>query len=727
MNFDLETGKEYTGGGNNARFRGELIGGPNNDLGAVNGRNSLIQNGARVSREPYQGYNNTNKIQNNSGQFSPQMIMEEGLKNRHNLELHQNYNNNNNTLNNKNNLYNYDPSQNANTFLKNINSAPKESRFSNSRHSNRDNSGAESGSSKFFSNPPLQNNLQGKTPNCEMKNDVSLQEINREVHETKRMVINILNNYTDLQSKFIEYNKIIHEQENIIRLNNLKLNEHDSKLTEILFSFNNYLQLNDKTSKIINDLNNKNEEKLNKTEFIEFKANFYTINKNNEVKITENLNKISNIDLKVQDLNKEQELFQKYTLDKLKLYQNEASENKLAQQQQLIKYEESRDNKINAQFEQLKHSIKIIEKNIMEESSIRKNMIENSENILLKNLEKKDEQIKNLSLNTLEIEKKFINFNKDYMSAFQELIYKNNQKIDIENKTLKSILESGILQINLKLQENNKILKLDYENLKNNIIRIETEVKGVDKYMKETLANFASENLEYNSKCNNIDEKLQKLDKHYKDFTQEYLTLVDTKLYNFFNPFEERINKNITDFEFNTGEWKTSHFHLIQDLNEKYDYLNKTISEFILNKNEIKNPTETSCSPVDLVLLEKKINDKILDINQEMVNFEKKIIILINMHIDTFKKNFNDEQKKMTDLLSEKMESKISVLHKEVQEGFKDDFLIKEGRLQEYVIESEERLNKIYHQRFNKIQEDIENINYKISPVGENEILRWGN
>ena len=53
--------------------------------------------------------------------------------------------------------------------------------------------------------------------------------IMNEIKSIKQIIKTQFENQNELQSKIIDYNKIISQQENIIRLNNLKLSEHDTK------------------------------------------------------------------------------------------------------------------------------------------------------------------------------------------------------------------------------------------------------------------------------------------------------------------------------------------------------------------------------------------------------------------------------------------------------------------------------------------------------------------
>ena len=170
-----------------------------------------------------------------------------------------------------------------------------------------------------------------------ISNNISNTQIINELNNLKMILTRTMKNQTETQNKIMEYDKIINEQENIIRLNNLKLNEHDNKLTEILLSFNNYLQLNEKTSMIINDAQKKMDSFVKNTDFIELKSSLYNLNKENENKINE-LNSIcGDLENKMTEMGKENENYQKFTLEKMKQIQKDSMETRLQQQNELIK------------------------------------------------------------------------------------------------------------------------------------------------------------------------------------------------------------------------------------------------------------------------------------------------------------------------------------------------------------------------------------------------------
>ena len=113
-----------------------------------------------------------------------------------------------------------------------------------------------------------------------------------------------------------------------------------------------------KTNKIIKELTNKYDESAQKGELNDTKMQLFNLNKINETKISEIFQKQEDSFLKYKELKQEQDIFQKYTLEKLKNYQNEFMENRISQQQHLIKLEESREIKFNQQIEQIKILIK---------------------------------------------------------------------------------------------------------------------------------------------------------------------------------------------------------------------------------------------------------------------------------------------------------------------------------------------------------------------------------
>ena len=97
---------------------------------------------------------------------------------------------------------------------------------------------------------------------------------------------------------------------------------------------------------------------------------------------------------------------------------------------------------------------------------------------------------------------------------------------------------------------------------------------------------------------------------------------------------------------------------------------------------------------LDGILIEKRLNDKLSDLQIEMKEYEKKLILLINTNIDTFISKVNDDQQNLIEQISKNVEKKIELLNKDIEKKRLDENSILDGRLQGYILESETRINK---------------------------------
>ena len=264
-----------------------------------------------------------------------------------------------------------------------------------------------------------------------LNNISNLSNLSQEIENVKILISKTLQNQNEMQGKIIEYNKIINEQENIIRLNNLKLNEHDNKLTEILLSFNNYLQLNEKTSSVVSDVQRKMETFVSQSDFTDLKSTMYSLNKASEQRYNDIKRDTDNLAVKMSEIENESVNYQKYSLEKLSAIQKESMDSRLQQQTELIKMEESKENRINTQISQIKNLINLNDNNLKQETNFRVKMINDLRDEIFESINSKDEKIKNLEKVQIETEKNLIGINKDYVGTLNELINKNNEKFEI--------------------------------------------------------------------------------------------------------------------------------------------------------------------------------------------------------------------------------------------------------------------------------------------------------
>ena len=156
------------------------------------------------------------------------------------------------------------------------------------------------------------------------------------------MVSKLIENQNNINLQISDFNKVITEQDADIKLNNQKLTNHDNKLTEILVSFNNFLQINENTKKSINEMQNILDDTVKYNDYSSFKEEVYSNITNTESKLKEIFHNFGDIDLKLNEQQKENENYQRFTLDKISTIQKEAMNSRIAAQNELIQLEDSK-------------------------------------------------------------------------------------------------------------------------------------------------------------------------------------------------------------------------------------------------------------------------------------------------------------------------------------------------------------------------------------------------
>ena len=565
------------------------------------------------------------------------------------------------------------------------------------------------------------NNLEDNN-NANINNASANSQIYHEISNLKMMLSKSMQNQNEMQNKIIEYNKIINEQENIIRLNNLKLNEHDNKLTEILLSFNNYLQLNEKTSVIINDIQKKMDNFVNNTEFTDLKSTMYNLNKVNESKINEMSNIYQDMSNKLNEMGKENENYQKFTLEKLKTIQKDSMDTRLQQQNELIKMEDSKENRINAQFSQIKNFLSLTDKNLKEETEFRKNMINDLRNEILNIFAQKDDQICKLEKTQLETEKNLISLNKDYITSFNELINKHNEKYNYELKSIRSLIEAGLTKVDIKMEKDLKVYEENLTILKSNILEQKTNIANLDTFIKDSLNEI--ENKMEVSKGTNSDyfNKFDLLSTSFKQFMEESLNIINTKNKETEDKIkkllEEEIKKINDKINLNYEQYD-KHFN---DIDEKIrDMSGQIITIGKLGKLDQKNlesgdnSENLNGNKIFIREFVKSVYDEdIKALKATFDGYEKELLNNMNSKIEESKTKFSLDQTENMKKIEEMYDKKVDETYEKIMIDIKNKEDVLDGKVQEYIVESELRITKKYDENIKKIEEDLESLTLKV-------------
>ena len=544
-------------------------------------------------------------------------------------------------------------------------------------------------------NRPLSNNTMSYYP---INNNNNFQtnfgsDVYKEIQNMKNLISKSFQNQSEMQEKIIEYNKIISEQEKIIRINNIKLNEHDSKLTEILLSFNNYLQLNEKSTTIINEVQKKLDDCVKNLDFNELKGTVYQFNKNNENKINEIIHTLGDMNLNLSEMKKENEQYQKFTLEKIKTVQTEAVESRLQQQNELIKMDESKENRINAQFAQVKNMVDITNKNLIEETDFRKKMINDVRNEFMQIFTKNDEKISGLEKSQLETEKNLISLNKDYMKTFNDLISKHNEKYNLEFKSMRSLLEAGLSKVDTKMSKDNKTYEENFSALKSSILEQKTHLSEYENTMKETINGIEQKLEDTNNKNKDYFNKFDLLSSTLDKYMKENLDLINTKqkeitedLLKQFTEETDKIKINIRD----NNDTNTKHFN---DIDERVKDINDHLANNALQN--IKGNISGSSEPNAVLIREyvdRLCSENLSPMKDIMKNYELTLNNTMNLKFEESKQRYSLEQKENMSKIIEIIEKKMAYLDSQLDIKIKEQNTIIDGRIQEYIVESEKRM-----------------------------------
>ena len=546
--------------------------------------------------------------------------------------------------------------------------------------------------------------IRSQTPILDNNNNntnsyLSSQNLIKEIRELKMSLKTQLQNQNEFQKKLIDSYKLISQQDNIIRLNTSKINEHDLKLTNILSNFNNFLKVQENTNDKLSECQDKIKNSLLPIEtFISFKNQV----ENNNLIINENIKKIflydDNTDLILSDLKSTDENNLKLLLKKIKMITDKEETFFAEKHQENLNYIKEHNNIILSKINQLKEFLDGIQAQISEETNYRKiNDDKIVKDITIFFNQKYEEKFKIIEKNLLETEKNLINMNKDCIKSFQELVTKQKDGNSSEFQNIKKMLEIG-------LKNNQVIYDKDIDEMKKLISSIKGDIN-------ETKSNLDSIEGFVKEKVNLMNEFKIKGDKSIIDFSnkikeieQDSLKLYEETKKNILKDLKDNIKKEKEkreEFENNINNKISSQLHSydnnINDLKEKSNQLKKMIE----NKYEIENKDKNAIGINNLKLDEiytNKFHNLNKDIQENIKNIQEDIEKKMNLMKTYIKKNMDEYSQHVDDDLYQK----FNVLSNDFKEKMDKSKIELDGKIQQYFVECELRLKKQFEESINK-------------------------
>ena len=533
--------------------------------------------------------------------------------------------------------------------------------------------------------------------NSSSNNIISYQNMMKEIRELKLSLKNQLLSQNELEKKLIDSYRLISQQDNIIRLNTSKMNEHDLKLTNLLNSFNNFLKIQEKTSNIMNDCQEKiNNKLLPINVFTSFKSQMLS----NNSAIKENFDKLfsynDNTEIILEDLKNTDKNNLNLLLNKIKIINDKEESFFLEKHEENLNYIKDHDNIILAQINQLKQLTEKTQIQIEEEKNLRKINNDKMLKDIINYVENKyEEKFQIMEKNILETEKNLVNMNKDYVKTLKEIMNKQKDGNEIEFHNLKNMFEIGIKNSQTLYDKDiNEVKKLMTE-LKGEINDNNRNIEKMEGFVNENVKIMRESKINGDKSLEDFSKKMSRLDKDLNRLLEDTKKQLEKTLENSITKASARMEK----FETNINDIIISKLHpydtYIQDLKERDSQLQKMIE----NKYE-QLKSETDAIGVKNLKLDEIYTNKFSNINKDLQDNIKQVKEEIENNkgiLKTYIKKNMDEYSLHVD---NDLYKKFEVLKNDIKEDFEKSKIELDGKAQQYVLESESRIK-------NEIQEKV--------------------
>ncbi len=525
-----------------------------------------------------------------------------------------------------------------------------------------------------------------------------------EIKNIKQLIKNQFQNQNELHNKIIDYNRIISQQENIIRMNSSKINEQDTKLTNILMSFNNYLKFQEKTTGIINDCQNKIENSLLPINvFNEFKNNILSNNENVNDKIATLFNLHDKNNTFINGVKQESGNFQEFTLGKIKFIEDKLDNAINEIKTENLNFIKKQTENLNQKINQVKKLTELVENNLNEEVKNRKLQNEKFYNDIYKLLAIYDEKFKKVEKDGLETEKNLIAMIKDYVKTLKELMNKNQENNNTEFKSIRSIIEAGFIKVENEANKEYASIKENFSLLKSDINENRTIIDELESYLKDSIKSL---NDNFNKNIDDIkaiNNKVNNMNNDFDKFNNNNEIMIDNKIKSIIDKYDSQFimqrneleNKFQNQIEINSKD--------IIDLFEKISIVNDLISKLSNSENpEINNLIKN--------LNNNNNNDNTGSLNNRLEIVSNKIKNECEEDFKKMKDMVNKNMENLANVINDSLDKKIGVLSSDVKDQYSKYQNLIDGRVQKYILESEKRISEKYENDIFKIKSDLEEL-----------------
>ena len=532
-------------------------------------------------------------------------------------------------------------------------------------------------------------------------NEPSNSTLMNEIKSIKQILKTQFENQNELQSKIIDYNKIISQQENIIRLNNIKLSEHDTKLTDILMSFSNFLKYQEKTNNILNTCQDSiNNTLATKQELNEFKNFTVGFKQNLEEQIKGIYHFKSDLLLKLTEIREENKNYQQYSINKIKEIQSQTENNLLKFQDDNMKTFQNQKDNLTAQAAQLKGLVQLVEINLNEETKSRKFALEKVYSDIKLTTDKIDTKFATFEKNSLETEKNLVSLSKDYLSGFQELINKQKEGFATEIKSLKSLVEAGLVRVKNEFQLNLNTIQDNITTLQSQLNEQKIGMDELDVYLKDNIKEINDKTDRTDKNTKEAKKVVDSISSAYDSIMKKTNELISASLTQFSKTYSEKLDDHINKLRVEYNIKNDQNEKRINDLSEQADSIKKVLNEY--NKPVSNQGIEEN--------EKRKIEEKLSSLSNDIYDIENKLKTYIKNDNEETKDAFNQKLSKLTTSIGDILNKKIEIAMSDMKANLEKYDKVTEGKIQSSLVEGENRLMERYDQEIIQIKEAIEKL-----------------
>ena len=288
------------------------------------------------------------------------------------------------------------------------------------------------------------------------------------------------------------------------------------------------------------------------------------------------------------------------------------------------------------------------------------------------------------------------------------------------------MIEAGLTKVDIKMEKDLKTYEENFTILKSNILEQKTTIANLDTYLKESINDI--ENKMELEKGTNTDyfSKFDLLSTSFKQFMEESLKIINSKT----KEVDDKLTKLIGDeihkvdekIKINS-EQNEKHFN---DNDEKLVEMKEQLITIIKagKFDNLKNINDENINDINLQnnpskILIREFVQKVCDENIQTLkltfnDYQQELLNNMNVKNEESKSKFALEQKENIKKIEDIFNKKLDEVNEKLIEEMKKNEQEKDGKYQEYIVESELRITKKYDGIIKNIQEDLESLTIKI-------------